>query len=360
MITNKIGRNSKFTKTELKEQVGTRFSLALIDKEEITATEEIFVICNTCGRIFSTNRRRIANAKNCPLCGIKRRAESKTFTFGRFIEESKKIHKNHYTYFRDFYTNAKNKTLIRCNWCGFVFWQTPQHHLGGNGCKYCNIKKRTDSLRSKEEDVINKIKSNIGNNFSFIKLNEKYKNTKTHATVRCNYCNTEYSASCLVLTNREITCKNCFSNYNLAEERTKVFLYKNGIINIRSEAMFNDLVYKNNLRFDIFLPDYMTTIEIQGPHHDIPYRYSDKQSEEDINKKYKEQVEKDMLKVDWCKKHNVRLIAIPYSKVRRSSGIKTVFDGIIKTLVLTEYNLQDIEKGYQKFSLTEKLERLLI
>ena len=55
MITNKIGRNSKFTKTELKEQVGTRFSLALIDKEEITATEEIFVICNTCGRIFSTN-----------------------------------------------------------------------------------------------------------------------------------------------------------------------------------------------------------------------------------------------------------------------------------------------------------------
>ena len=104
----------------------------------------------------------------------------------------------------------------------------------------------------------------------------------------------------------------------------------------------------------------MTAIEIQSPHHDKPYRYSDEQSDNDIETKFKKQLEKDAIKVEWCKKHNVRLITIPYSKIRRSSGVKTVINGLLQTLVKQDYALQDIEKGFQIFTMTEELENLLI
>lgn len=352
--------DQKTTKEELELQIGNKFSLALVDKKEITAVENIFAICNTCGKIFRTNRRKLVNSISCPTCGIKKRAKTKSLTFALFLKEATKVHKNHYSYFEDFYYNATKKALIRCNWCRHIFWQSPQHHLAGNGCVYCNIERRTEALRLDEDKVINNIKTNLGNRFMFIKLVEKYKNCNTKAVVKCNICNSLYTASCMVLSSREIVCKSCFGNYNIAEERVKIALYKNGITNIKSEIMFNDLVFKTNLRIDIFLPDYMVAIEVQGPHHDKPYRYSEKQTDEDIKNKFEEQLKKDQLKAEWCKKHNVRLITIPYSKIRRSSGVKTVINGLLQTLVKQDYVLQDIEKGYQDFVMTEKLESLLI
>lgn len=62
-----------------------------------------------------------------------------------------------------------------------------------------------------------------------------------------------------------------------------------------------------HLRFDFFLPDYNLLIEYQGVHHYKP-----------INKYYRAQivhrktVEHDKLKIQFCDKHNIPLLQIPY------------------------------------------------
>lgn len=349
-------RNTKFTKKELLEQVGSNFSLLLVDKEEITANEEISPICNICGRIFRTTRRKLVRTDRCPTCGAKKRAETKSITFEEFEKKAIGLYKNHYSYYKDFYINASTNTLIRCNWCGNVFQQKPQKHLNGNGCIFCNINRRTEKLRKSENEVIENIKTNLQGKFTFIKLNSKYTNNlETKATVKCNICGLEYSASVNVLAYREVTCKNCANVFNLAEEKCKMFLYNKGVKDIRGEVKYKDLIYKDNLRFDIFLPEYMTAIEIQGWHHYKPYKYSSKQTDEKT--KFEEQKIKDQLKREWCIKHNVNLIEIPYYKVRRNSSIKKIIDEI--KLVRKKYSLSDLEDGFNKFVLTEKLKTIL-
>lgn len=348
-------RNTKLTKSEVKEQVGSNFSLALVDKEEISASDIIFPICNICGRIFSTNRRKLAKLNRCPTCSYTKRAEIKSKKFDEFEKEAIIKHKNKYTYFKDFYKNASTDTLIRCNWCHNVFWQEPRNHLNGQGCQFCSLKKRTEELRKPEEQVIENIKTNLDGRFTFIKLNNKYINNKiSKATVRCNICNKDYTANVNVLEYRDVVCTNCANNFNIAEERCKVYLHNLGINDIRGEVRFKDLIYKNNLRFDIFLPDYMMAIEIQGYHHYKPYKYSEKEQDE-VNK-FKLQQIKDQLKRDWCKKHNVLLIEIPYYKVRRESGVKNVFKQI--NFEKTEYTLKELECDYNKFVLTDELKTI--
>lgn len=344
-------RNTKFTKVELKKIVKTNFSLSLIDKEKITSSEDINVVCNTCGRIFTTNRKKLANLKHCPICSLNQRKPK--LTFDEFVEKAYKIHKTHYTYFKDFYFGVSKKSLIRCNWCRNIFWQDLRKHLNGSGCEYCNIKKRTDKLRLSEEDAVNLICNNLKDKFTFVGLETPYKNNKnTNATVKCNICGYTYTAQVNVLAHRDICCKQCCKNFNIAEERVKMYL-SNFVNDIRGETRFKDLKYKSSLRFDIFLPEYMTAIEIQGYHHDKPYKYSKKQT--DQNTKFEEQKIKDQIKRDWCKLHDVKLIEIPYSKVRRKSGIKKLNLDLVKK----EYTLQDIEDKYDKFILTEELKTIL-
>ena len=57
----------------------------------------------------------------------------------------------------------------------------------------------------------------------------------------------------------------------------------------------------------------MEAIEIQDYHHYKPYKYSERQMDE--NDKFEKQAIKDQINRDLCK-HNVRLIEIPYYKIR--------------------------------------------
>lgn len=348
---NKNGRNTKFTKTELETKVGTKFVI-LEDKEEITATEDILVVCNTCGRIFRTNRRKLVRLNFCPTCGAKKRAKTKSTSFEKFVKKATSLYKNHYTYFEDFYTNLTTKTLIRCNWCGYIFWQEPRNHLH-SGCKRCSIENNASKLRLKNvEERINSI-----GKFRFLRFKENYKNFNSLAITKCVICGEEYVASVGSLLKGTSSCKKCAKSFKVAEERIKLQLYKLGIEDIRGEVSFSDLKYKSNLRFDIFLPDYMTAIEVQGWHHIKPYKYSDSQTEEDVVDKFEQQKIKDSLKREWCQKHNVELIEIQYTKVRRSSGVLSFVNSL--KLEKKEYTLQSFEKNYKKFCYSEDLETIL-
>ena len=59
-----------------------------------------------------------------------------------FIEKAKEIHGNKYNYSKVDYKNAKTKICIICPIHG-EFYQTPDHHLQGQGCPKCSGKNKT-------------------------------------------------------------------------------------------------------------------------------------------------------------------------------------------------------------------------
>lgn len=74
------------------------------------------------------------------------------------------------------------------------------------------------------------------------------------------------------------------------------------------EKTFDDLKYKNKLRFDFYIPKYNLCIEFNGAQH---YEYIEHfHKDEDA---FKEQLFKDYLKREYCQAHSVHLIELPCS-----------------------------------------------
>jgi len=70
----------------------------------------------------------------------------------KVISEFVDIHENMYDYSKVEYTNNSTKIIIICNSCGREISITPSHHLRGQGCKPCSMKRFADSQRKSIED----------------------------------------------------------------------------------------------------------------------------------------------------------------------------------------------------------------
>ena len=78
-------------------------------------------------------------------------------------------------------------------------------------------------------------------------------------------------------------------------------------IDFIQQKTFDNLKYKDNLKFDFFLPDYNCCIEYNGIQH-----YKAVEHFGGILQ-FKKQKEKDNIKRQWCKENNIQLIEIPYT-----------------------------------------------
>ena len=78
-------------------------------------------------------------------------------------------------------------------------------------------------------------------------------------------------------------------------------------IDFIQQKTFNNLKYKDNLRFDFFLPEYNICIEYQGQqHYEIVEYFGGKEA-------FKERKIRDNIKKQWCKENNIKLIEISYT-----------------------------------------------
>jgi hypothetical protein len=70
-------------------------------------------------------------------------------------------------------------------------------------------------------------------------------------------------------------------------------------------------VYKKSLRFDFYLEEFNTSIEIQGKQHYEPVDFGGRPREWSIQD-FKIQQIRDQIKRDYCKENNIKLLEIPY------------------------------------------------
>lgn len=90
-------------------------------------------------------------------------------------------------------------------------------------------------------------------------------------------------------------------------------------ISFESQKSFNDCVYKEELRFDYYLPEYNTLIEIQGKQH---YKPVEKFGGVEA---FEEGQIRDKIKQEWCKENNVKLIYISYRDLYKNNFLENLF-----------------------------------
>lgn len=107
---------------------------------------------------------------------------TKRSTNEEFIEKARKVHGDKYDYSKVEYKNARTKVCIICKKHG-EFWQTPDHHLRGKGCRKCAEEKSSINLRSTTEEFVKRAREVYGDKYDYSKVNYK----KSHIKV-CIIC----------------------------------------------------------------------------------------------------------------------------------------------------------------------------
>ena len=97
------------------------------------------------------------------------------------------------------------------------------------------------------------------------------------------------------------------------------------------EKTFNDLKYKNKLRFDYYLPKYNLCIEFNGAQHYEYVEYFHKNESQ-----FDEQRFKDYIKSEYCRSHDIHLIELPCSLTSEEIRAELV-------QFINEYDNEEIE-----------------
>ena len=148
-------------------------------------------------------------------CGCKKCAGNEKYTTIEFIEQARKIHGDKYDYSKVEYNGANKKVCIICPEHG-IFWQKPSSHLLGCGCPKCGNEKCAEKNASDVNEFIEKARKIHGNKYDYSKV--EYKNQKTPVRIICPEHGEFFMTPCAHLVRQG--CRKC-SNEKLSKERVK-------------------------------------------------------------------------------------------------------------------------------------------
>ena len=105
----------------------------------LSTNEIVNIKCNSCNKIFEQIAGLHLSGSGGCLCNYYEELRLKYEK--EFYIKAKKIHNNKYIYDLVEYFNTNTKIKIICKKCKKIFEQSPNKHLQGKGCSYCNFSK---------------------------------------------------------------------------------------------------------------------------------------------------------------------------------------------------------------------------
>lgn len=114
---------------------------------------------------------------------------ARKLTTEEFIRKAREVHGDKYDYSKVEYVNNRTPVCIICPIHG-EFWQSPDSHLVGKGCKNCGRKKISDKKLKDSEDFIRRGKEIHGDKYDYSKV--EYKGNKTKVCIICKTCGKEF------------------------------------------------------------------------------------------------------------------------------------------------------------------------
>ena len=206
------------------------------------------------------------SGKGCPKCGNERIAESRRSNTAEFIEKAKKIHNNTYDYSKVDYHSDCEPVIIICKKHG-EFYQTPNNHLNGKGCKQCAIEYTKNIQTKTTEQFITEAKLIHGNYYDYSKT--KYINANEKVEIICPKHGEFWQKANSHL--QGCGCPKCIlkSQYKLYNKLVKSFPN----IEIIFETTPYSISWLDKQRFDIYFPKYNIAVEYNGIQHYIPVEH---------------------------------------------------------------------------------------
>jgi very-short-patch-repair endonuclease len=239
--------------------------------------------------------------KGCKLCGINKLKNLFTKTKEKFIEESNLIHNDKYDYSKSEYINDSTKLIITCPIHG-DFEQKPNDHLQGSGCLNCKSNRFSDSMNKKYSTIfIDRAKKVHGDKYDYLEYTAMRKNMtiicKKHGEFKQRPDNHLKGNGCPSCDNSlgELLIENYLNNLN---------------IKFKKEKKFDGCKNKEKLPFDFYIEEKNIIIEFDGIQHFEPIEFFGGQN----GLKYRQK--NDKIKNEYCKNNNIRLIRIPYFKIK--------------------------------------------
>ncbi len=252
---------------------------------------KIKIICPIHG-IFEQSVKKHLSGDGCAECSGNKRLNEETF-----IKRAKSIHYDRYDYSLVFYNGFDEKVKIICPEHG-IFEQTPNKHIGKNnrGCPKCN-----GGINIDTQTFIDRSRKIHGNKYDYSLV--EYINSSTKVKIICKKHGIfeqkprHHIYGC--------GCTKCLESNG--EKKISIYL-DNKYIKYKRQQVFDDCKNIRKLQFDFYLPEYNTCIEYDGEQHYKSIEYFGGV------KSFKLRQKRDMIKNDYCKNNNIKLLRIKYDE----------------------------------------------
>ena len=220
-----------------------------------------------------------------------------TYTFKEKLERKNIDYFNVIGEFVDLNTHIE----LECKKHGVHYLQKPRKIFEGkNNCPECRKEKCTPEIIPKDE-----IQKRIYQNYPMIDIVGEYKNIYTPVDLYCKNHNFHFQLSVnnYLYKGKGCCCPKCVRS--VGEEKIASVL-DNLKIKYIEQKSFKDCKNVQSLLFDFYLPDNNICIEYQGQQHYYPIEHFGGKD------RFEEQVQRDLIKKEYCKNNNIILIEVPY------------------------------------------------
>lgn len=275
----------RFEYEEVKNYIES-FGCKLKTKDYENNTQKLEIEC-TCGNVYKIPLHRFKEDdkyKRCIHCRDKKsKKHSYDYVYKYFLSEGYELLSKEYQY-------ANEKVKVKCPE-GHVYDVTFANFQYGKRCPKCFGSPRFDF-----DEVVDMFK-----NEGYTLLDKEYKNSRQRLNIICD----KGHNTTITLADFRSGCRCKICNTSKGERFIAKYLNENGVNNFYNEEYFNDLIGIGGrpLRPDFILPDNKVWIEYDGEFH---YR---KMYDDDGHEKIKIH---DKRKDEYAKKHNWKMIRIPY------------------------------------------------
>ena len=281
----------------------------------INAHTKVCIICPEHGEFWQTpsNHCTKSNKCGCPKCF------GKIFDINDFVVKAQKIHGQKYNYTNVIYTNNHTKVCIICPEHG-EFWQTPNKHLSGRGCPRCHEDGKKYYRLHNVSTFIEKAIKVHGNKYDYSMV--EYMGNQKKICIICPEHGEFWQTPANHL--RYKGCRLCRTSH--LQIKVRNYLKNNNFL-FNEEQTFNFLRNgKGNLSVDFYLPQYKIAIECQGIQHFKPVNFGGKLSQEEMDKNYELQVERDNRKKQLCNQNGIQILYINFDDKNIEETLNNFFN----------------------------------
>lgn len=265
----------------------------------IKATQKITIICSKCKNEWETLPHNHLAGRGCKICQYKNLKQNQPDSIEHFLEKSKQIYGNKFTYLSG-YKTTKSKIKLKCTECDHIFKRRASSHLENYGCPSCQTKK---NIQNKPQEIIvfeERCKKVHNKKYEYC---GDYKGQKFKIKIFCKKHQSHFTQNAGAHLLKKQGCPKCkLSKGELKIEQT----LKMNSIQFEKDKKFNDCKNKQLLRFDFFLPTQNTCIEYDGEQHFYAIKHFGGE------KRFLECKKNDEIKNEFCKINKINLIRIPF------------------------------------------------